>query len=45
VSRAAVFCAVQYFDFETRWLKSGSAERANYGLFLQYFCDLVGDPA
>ncbi|ALW86883.1 DNA methyltransferase [Hymenobacter sedentarius] len=33
-----------YTDFETRWLKSGGAERANYGLFLQDFCDLLGVP-
>lgn len=31
-------------DFETRWLKSGGAERANHGLFLQDFCDLPGVP-
>jgi len=37
-----VFCAVQYQDFESRWRKSGGAERANYGLFLQDFCDLIG---
>jgi hypothetical protein len=35
---------VHYTDFETRWLKSGGAERANYGLFLQDFCDLLGVP-
>jgi hypothetical protein len=35
---------VQYLDFESRWLKSGGAERANYGLFLQDFCDLLGVP-
>ncbi|OGX92085.1 DNA methyltransferase [Hymenobacter coccineus] len=39
-----VFCAVQYQDFESRWRKSGGAERANYGLFLQDFCDLLGVP-
>ena len=33
-----------YTDFETRWLKSGGAERANYGLFLQDFCDLLSVP-
>jgi len=33
---------VQYQDFENRWRKSGGAERANYGLFLQDFCDLLG---
>ena len=31
-----------YTDFETRWLKSGGAERANYGLFLTDLCDLLG---
>ena len=35
---------MHYTDFETRWLKSGGAERANYGLFLQDFCDLLGVP-
>jgi hypothetical protein len=35
---------VQYQDFESRWRKSGGAERANYGLFLQDFCDLLGVP-
>ena len=35
---------MHYTDFETRWLKSGGAERANYGLFLQVFCDLLGVP-
>ncbi|QNP54514.1 class I SAM-dependent DNA methyltransferase (plasmid) [Hymenobacter qilianensis] len=35
---------VHYTDFETRWLKSGGAERANYGLFLQDLCDLLGVP-
>ncbi len=30
-----------YTDFETRWLKSGGAERANYGLFLTDLCDLL----
>jgi hypothetical protein len=39
-----VFCAVQYQYFESRWRKSGGAERANYGLFLQDFCDLLGVP-
>ncbi|GAB3322975.1 hypothetical protein GCM10027511_31470 [Hymenobacter humi] len=33
---------MDYTEFETRWLKSGGAERANYGLFLQDFCDLLG---
>ena len=31
-----------YTDFETRWLKSGGAERANYGLFLTDLCELLG---
>ena len=35
---------MQYQDFENRWRKSGGAERANYGLFLQDFCDLLGVP-
>lgn len=35
---------MQYQDFESRWRKSGGAERANYGLFLQDFCDLLGVP-
>ena len=39
-----VFCVVQYLDFEARWRKSGGAERANYGLFLQDLCDLLGVP-
>ena len=33
-----------YLDFEARWQKSGGAERANYGLFLQDLCDLLGVP-
>ena len=33
---------MHYTDFETRWLKSGGAERANYGLFLTDLCDLLG---
>ncbi|WP_083322225.1 class I SAM-dependent DNA methyltransferase [Hymenobacter lapidarius] len=33
-----------YTDFESRWQKSGGAERANYGLFLQDLCDLLGVP-
>ena len=33
-----------YPDFETRWKQSGGAERANYGLFLQDLCDLIGVP-
>ena len=44
VGTKAVFCAVQYPDFETRWRNSGGAERANYGLFLQDLCDLIGVP-
>ena len=35
---------MHYIDFETRWLRSGGAERANYGLFLQDLCDLLGVP-
>lgn len=31
-----------YSDFEARWKPAGGAERANYGLFLQDFCDLIG---
>ena len=31
-----------YPEFETRWKLSGGAERANYGLFLQDLCDLIG---
>ena len=31
-------------DFAARWQKSGGAERANYGLFLQDLCDLIGVP-
>jgi hypothetical protein len=42
--KKAVFCAVQYLDFENRWLKSGGAERANYAPFLQELCDLLGVP-
>ena len=37
-----VLCIVQYLDFKNRWQQSGGAERANYGLFLQDFCDLLG---
>ncbi|GAB4015270.1 hypothetical protein GCM10028808_40120 [Spirosoma migulaei] len=33
-----------YSEFETRWKQSGGAERANYGLFLQDLCDLIGVP-
>ena len=31
-----------YSEFEARWKPSGGAERANYGLFLQDLCDLIG---
>ena len=31
-----------YSDFETRWIGSGGAERANYGLFLHELCALIG---
>jgi len=44
VGRKAVFCAVHYTDFETRWRNSGGAECANYDLFLQYLCDLLQVP-
>ena len=33
-----------YPDFAARWLKSGGAEHANYGLFLQDLCDLLAVP-
>ncbi len=33
-----------YPDFAARWQKSGGAERANYGLFLQDLCNLLGVP-
>ena len=33
-----------YADFETRWRRSGGAEHANYGLFLQDLCDLLEVP-
>ena len=33
-----------YPDFEARWLRSGGAEHANYGLFLQDLCDLLEVP-
>ena len=33
-----------YSDFEARWKPAGGAERANYGLFLQDLCDLIGVP-
>ena len=35
---------MHYTEFETHWQKSGGAERANYGLFLQDLCDLLGVP-
>ena len=31
-----------YSDFEDRWKPAGGAERANYSLFLQDLCDLIG---
>ncbi len=31
-----------YSDFEARWKPAGGAERANYSLFLQDLCDLIG---
>ena len=31
-----------YSDFEARWKPTGGAERANYSLFLQDLCDLIG---
>jgi hypothetical protein len=33
---------VTYPDFEARWKPAGGAERANYSLFLQDLCDLIG---
>ncbi|WP_375417686.1 type IIL restriction-modification enzyme MmeI [uncultured Hymenobacter sp.] len=33
-----------YPDFAARWLNSGGSEHANYGLFLQDLCDLLGVP-
>ena len=36
--------SVNYPDFEARWLRSGGAEHANYGLFLQDLCDLLEVP-
>ncbi len=33
-----------FADFEARSQNSGGAERANYGLFLQDLCDLIGVP-
>ena len=35
---------MNYSDFEARWLRSGGAEHANYGLFLQDLCDLLSVP-
>lgn len=35
---------MNYPDFEARWLRSGGAEHANYGLFLQDLCDLLEVP-
>jgi hypothetical protein len=35
---------VTYSDFEARWLHSGGAEHANYGLFLQDLCALLAVP-
>ena len=31
-----------YSEFEARWKPAGGAERANYGLFLQDLCNLIG---
>lgn len=31
-----------YPDFEIRWKQSGGAERANYGLFIDDLCTLIG---
>jgi hypothetical protein len=36
--------SLTYPDFESRWKPAGGAERANYGLFLQDLCDLLGVP-
>ncbi|MGI4870914.1 MAG: type IIL restriction-modification enzyme MmeI, partial [Janthinobacterium lividum] len=33
-----------FSDFLARWQTSGGAEHANYGLFLQDLCDLLGVP-
>ncbi|GAA4464348.1 hypothetical protein GCM10023189_43480 [Nibrella saemangeumensis] len=33
-----------FTEFESRWKPAGGAERANYGLFLQDLCDLLGVP-
>ncbi|HEV7350366.1 class I SAM-dependent DNA methyltransferase [Telluribacter sp.] len=35
---------MNFTDFENRWKTAGGAERANYGLFLQDLCDLIGVP-
>ncbi|MFD2788086.1 hypothetical protein [Hymenobacter rubripertinctus] len=35
---------MHYINLETHQLKSGVAERANYGLFLQDLYDLLGIP-
>ena len=35
-------CLVTSTDFTGRWQQAGGAERANYGLFLQDLCDLLG---
>ncbi|WP_041951825.1 class I SAM-dependent DNA methyltransferase [Spirosoma spitsbergense] len=34
-----------YSEFEARWKPAGGAERANYGLFLQDLCTLIGAPS
>lgn len=34
--------SVNFSDFESRWKTAGGAERANYGLFLQDLCALLG---
>lgn len=39
-----LYSPVTYSDFEARWKLAGGAERANYGLFLQDLCDLIGVP-
>ncbi|SFF32162.1 class I SAM-dependent DNA methyltransferase [Spirosoma endophyticum] len=31
-----------YPDFEARWKQSGGAERANYSMFIDDLCDLIG---
>jgi hypothetical protein len=38
------YIPVNYPDFEARWRPAGGAERANYGLFLQDLCELLGVP-